>query len=55
VSVFNQILSIRESGLKSRCRELDAKHDKHERIVKLSRDVTVESKRTIFLLHRILR
>ncbi|XP_038066440.1 translin-associated protein X-like isoform X2 [Patiria miniata] len=33
--------------------ELDAKHDKHERLVKLSRDVTIESKRTIFLLHRI--
>ncbi|XP_033641049.1 translin-associated protein X-like [Asterias rubens] len=33
--------------------ELDTKHDKHERLVKLSRDVTIESKRTIFLLHRI--
>ena len=32
--------------------ELDAKHDKHERIVKLSRDCTIHSKRTIFLLHR---
>ena len=32
---------------------LDAKHDKHERLVKLSRDVTIESKRTIFLLQRI--
>lgn len=36
-------------------RELDSKHDKHERIFKLSRDITVESKRTIFLLHRITR
>ncbi|XP_051936478.1 translin-associated protein X isoform X1 [Hippocampus zosterae] len=33
--------------------ELDAKHDKYERLVKLSRDVTIESKRTIFLLHRV--
>ncbi|XP_061766636.1 translin-associated protein X isoform X2 [Nerophis ophidion] len=34
-------------------KELDTKHDKHERLVKLSRDVTIESKRTIFLLHRV--
>lgn len=33
--------------------ELDQKHDKHERIVKLSRDVTIESKRVIFLLQRL--
>ena len=33
--------------------ELDRRHDKYERLVKLSRDVTIESKRTIFLLHRI--
>ncbi|XP_071833134.1 translin-associated protein X-like isoform X1 [Apostichopus japonicus] len=33
--------------------ELDTKHDKYERIVKLSRDITIESKRIIFLLHRI--
>ncbi|CAC5393733.1 Translin-associated protein X [Mytilus coruscus] len=33
--------------------ELDTKHDKHERLVKLSRDVTIESKRTIFLLQRL--
>ncbi|XP_034083361.1 translin-associated protein X [Gymnodraco acuticeps] len=33
--------------------ELDTKHDKHERLVKISRDVTIESKRTIFLLHRV--
>nr|XP_032804064.1 translin-associated protein X [Petromyzon marinus] len=32
--------------------ELDARHDKYERLVRLSRDVTIESKRTIFLLHR---
>ncbi|KAK3093348.1 hypothetical protein FSP39_014324 [Pinctada imbricata] len=32
--------------------ELDMKHDKHERLVKLSRDITIESKRTIFLLQR---
>ncbi|XP_043932987.1 translin-associated protein X isoform X3 [Protopterus annectens] len=34
-------------------RELDQRHDKYERLVKLSRDITIESKRTIFLLHRI--
>jgi len=33
--------------------ELDCRHDKMERIVKLSRDITVESKRIIFHLHRI--
>lgn len=33
--------------------ELDSKHDKYERLVKLSRDITIESKRTIFLLHRV--
>lgn len=33
--------------------ELDDKHDRYERIVKLSRDVTIESKRIIFLLHNI--
>ncbi|KAI5610003.1 translin-associated protein X [Silurus asotus] len=33
--------------------ELDTKHDKYERLVKLSRDITIESKRTIFLLHRV--
>lgn len=32
---------------------LDSKHDKHERIVKLSRDIAAESKKVIFLLHRI--
>lgn len=33
--------------------ELDTRHDKYERLVKISRDVTIESKRTIFLLHRV--
>lgn len=32
---------------------MDSKHDRHERIVKLSRDCTIQSKRVIFLLHRI--
>lgn len=32
---------------------LDDKNDRHERIVKASRDITIESKRIIFLLHRI--
>lgn len=31
--------------------ELDSKLDRYERIVKLSRDVTIEAKRVIFLLH----
>lgn len=30
--------------------ELDDKHDRYERIVKISRDITIESKRIIFLL-----
>ncbi|XP_015916128.2 translin-associated protein X [Parasteatoda tepidariorum] len=33
--------------------ELDARYDKHERLIKKSRDLTIESKRIIFLLHRI--
>ncbi|CAH0550347.1 unnamed protein product [Brassicogethes aeneus] len=33
--------------------ELDDKHDRYERIVKLSRDCTIESKRIIFLLHNV--
>lgn len=40
-------------AFKSFQQELDARHDKYESLVKLSRDITVESKRTIFLLHRI--
>ncbi|KAG1682051.1 Translin-associated protein X [Nymphon striatum] len=32
---------------------LDDRYNKHERLVKLSRDITIESKRIIFLLHRI--
>ncbi|XP_018569118.1 translin-associated protein X [Anoplophora glabripennis] len=31
--------------------ELDSKLDRYERIIKLSRDVTIEAKRVIFLLH----
>lgn len=34
-------------------KELDTRHDKHERLLKLGRDVTIDSKRTIFLLQRI--
>lgn len=33
--------------------ELDDKHDRNERIVKLCRDLTIESKRIIFLLHTL--
>ena len=32
---------------------LDKRHDKREKLVKLARDITIESKRIIFLLHRI--
>ena len=32
--------------------ELDARYDKHERLVKLSRDCTIHSKRAIFTLHQ---
>jgi len=35
--------------------ELDERHDKYERLVKLSRDITVASKRIIFSVHRINR
>ncbi|XP_072947337.1 translin-associated protein X [Epargyreus clarus] len=31
--------------------KLNARQDRHERLVKLSRDITIESKRIIFLLH----
>lgn len=34
-------------------RELDDKHDRHERLVKRSRDITIESKRIIFQLHSL--
>lgn len=33
--------------------ELDAKHDRYERIFKINRDIGIESKRIIFLLHTI--
>ncbi|KAL0105360.1 hypothetical protein PUN28_016785 [Cardiocondyla obscurior] len=33
--------------------ELDDKHDRYERIVKINRDIGIESKRIIFLLHTI--
>jgi predicted translin family RNA/ssDNA-binding protein len=33
--------------------ELDSRYDKHERIVKFSRDLTIHSKRIIFLLQRV--
>lgn len=31
--------------------KLNERQDRHERLVKLSRDITIESKRIIFLLH----
>uniref|UniRef100_A0A2A4K609 Translin-associated protein X n=1 Tax=Heliothis virescens TaxID=7102 RepID=A0A2A4K609_HELVI len=36
---------------KEAARKLNERQDRHERLVKLSRDVTIESKRIIFLLH----
>ncbi|CAG9863188.1 unnamed protein product [Phyllotreta striolata] len=42
------LLMFREYG-----KTLDDKHDRYERIVKLSRDITIESKRIIFLLHNV--
>ena len=39
-------------SFKEHQKELDSKHDKHERLVKCSRDVTIASKRIIFLLQR---
>lgn len=39
-------------SFKNHQRELDSRHDKHERLVKCSRDVTIASKRIIFLLQR---
>uniref|UniRef100_A0A0A9YRR3 Translin-associated protein X n=1 Tax=Lygus hesperus TaxID=30085 RepID=A0A0A9YRR3_LYGHE len=33
--------------------DLSKKHDKHERIVKISRDITIESKRLIFTIHSL--
>lgn len=32
---------------------MDSKHDRYERIVKIARDITIESKRIIFLLHTL--
>ncbi|KAL4237247.1 hypothetical protein ACF0H5_001966 [Mactra antiquata] len=34
-------------------KQLDQRHDKYERIVKLNRDITIESKRAIFMLQRV--
>lgn len=33
---------------------LDEQNDRYERLVKLSRDLTIQSKRIIFLLHRVV-
>ena len=41
------------ASFKEHQKELDARHDKHERLVKCSRDVTIASKRIIFLLQRV--
>ncbi|RVE46173.1 hypothetical protein evm_009177 [Chilo suppressalis] len=39
------------SMFKSAAVQLNKRQDRHERLVKLSRDITIESKRIIFLLH----
>ncbi|KAJ3811831.1 Translin [Lentinula aff. lateritia] len=44
-SIHNQFLFFRES--------LDDYHDRRERLIKASRDITNISKKTIFLLHRL--
>ena len=40
-------------SFKNHRQELDSRHDKHERLVKCSRDVTIASKRIIFNLQRV--
>lgn len=37
--------------LKLCAQELEEKQDRHERIVKVGRDITIDSKRLIFYLH----
>ena len=41
------------SQFKAHANFLDQRHDKRQRLMKLSSDITIESKRIIFLLHRI--
>ena len=59
-SVDNVVISLSPQALEIQTlfqqyqSELDCSHDKRERLVKLSRDITVQSKRIIFLLHRAL-
>lgn len=45
-TVLNMFESFREI--------LDERNDRYERLVKLSRDLTIQSKRIIFLLHRVV-
>ncbi|XP_046848647.1 translin-associated protein X-like [Xenia sp. Carnegie-2017] len=51
-AVEQEILSTNIQQFQVFQKELDARYDKYERIVKLSRDITIRSKRVIFLLHR---
>ena len=59
-SVDNEITCLSPQALETHTlfqqyhNELDCSHDKRERLVKLSRDITIQSKRIIFLLHRAL-
>lgn len=50
---FNEELNPVVKVFQEYAQELDDKHDRYERIVKLSRDITIEAKRIIFLLHTI--
>lgn len=50
-STFNESNSEVIKNFQNYAIELEEKQDKYERIIKLSRDITIESKRLIFLLH----
>lgn len=36
------------------CHELDNKYERYERLVKIGRDITIESKRIIYAIHSSL-
>lgn len=43
--------SVALAVFKAATMQLNERQDRHEKLVKMSRDVTIESKRIIFLLH----
>jgi hypothetical protein len=49
ISTRSEVLSMFETFRQI----LDEHNDRYERLVKLSRDLTIQSKRIIFLLHRV--